>query len=533
MGFYLAGGRRAAKRERRVIQRMSYVLEAINITKKFPGVLANDNICLNVKPAEVLGLIGENGAGKSTLLKVLNGIYPHGTYSGTLRLNGEVIEPESPHDAMRLGIGYVPQEINVLKYFSVAENIYMSDLHLNKVKGTEDKSPFVDFRTMYAATEKLLEDNHISLDPRSDVRKLSIGQQQMLMIARALATNPRVLILDEPTTSLSGADVEQLFKVVRKLKEKGTSVIFVTHKLAEILQLTDRVTILRDGRNISTFERSQYDTARIIHDMIGRDLTNMYPARSVQPGREALRVEHLTVAHPYIAGKNLIEDVSFSVREGEVLGMAGLVGAGRSEVCMAIYGMLPIKTGKVFVGGKEIRVSATDQAVRHGISMVSEDRKVYGLNFVWDIKTNIAISNLGSIARGPFVTDGRLRRRMKNYFHGLHIKAPTMSTKVATLSGGNQQKVVIARSLNTEPRIMILDEPTKGIDVGSKNEIYGIINQMAADGVAVIMISSELPELMGMSDRYVVMAEGRVVGELEGEEASDDRIMEMAVATFK
>jgi D-xylose transport system ATP-binding protein len=327
--------------------------------------------------------------------------------------------------------------------------------------------------------------------------------------------------------------VEQLFRVVRKLKEKGTSIIFVTHKLAEILELTDRVTILRDGRNISTFERDSYETSRIIHDMIGRDLTNMYPARSVKIGAEALRVEHLTVAHPYIAGKNLIEDVSFSVRAGEVLGMAGLVGAGRSEVCMAIYGMLPIKSGKVYVDGREVRAGSSDQAVRNGISMVSEDRKVYGLNFVWDIKNNIAISNLKKIVRGPFVTEGRMRARIKGYFEGLRVKAPSMSTMVATLSGGNQQKVVIARSLNTDPRIMILDEPTKGIDVGSKNEIYGIINEMAADGVAVIMISSELPELMGMSDRYVVMAEGRVVGELSRGEASDDKIMEMAVSTFK
>ena len=512
---------------------VNYVLEAIEITKRFPGVLANDRICLNVKAGEVLGLIGENGAGKSTLLKVLNGIYPHGTYTGTLKLDGQEIKPASPNDAMQLGIGYVPQETNVLKYFSVAENIYMSDLHLVRVKGKESKSPFVDFKTMYEATEKLLRDNHINLDPRADVRKLSIGQQQMLMIARALATNPKVLILDEPTTSLSSDDVAQLFSVVRKLKEKGTSVIFVTHKLAEILELTDRVTILRDGKNISTFEKAEYDTAKIIHDMIGRDLQNMYPPRNVKIGEEVLRVENLTVAHPYIANKNLIENVSFSVRAGEVVGMAGLVGAGRSEVCMAIYGMLPVKSGKIYINGKEFKPGSTSAAVASGLNMVSEDRKVYGLNFVWDIKTNIAISNLNRISSGPFISVKKLRERAQTYFANLRVKAPSSSTKVATLSGGNQQKVVIARSLNPEPRIIILDEPTKGIDVGSKNDIYNIINDMAADGVAVIMISSELPELMGMSDRYVVMAEGRVVGELSREEGTDARIMEMAVTTFK
>lgn len=513
---------------------MDYVLEAINITKRFPGVLANDNVCLNVRRGEVLGLIGENGAGKSTILKVLNGVYPYGSYSGTLKLNGEEIRPANPSEATHLGIGYVPQEINVLKYFSVAENIYMSDLPLDRIKGEgKGNRTFVDFKTMYRATEELLQANHIRLDPRADVRKLSIGQQQLLMIARALATNPKVLILDEPTTSLSNEDVEQLFHVVRKLKEKGTSIIFVTHKLAEILELTDRVTILRDGKNISTFEKEEYDTAKIIHDMIGRDLTNMYPARESKIGEEVLRVEHLTVAHPHIANKNLIEDVSFCVHAGEVLGMAGLVGAGRSEVCMAIFGMLPIKSGEIYLRGKKIDIKSSEDAIRNGIGMVSEDRKIYGLNFVWDIRTNIAISNLKAIRTGPLVSRRKMNARAKTYFDGLRIKAPTMGTKVVTLSGGNQQKVVIARSLNTEPKIIILDEPTKGIDVGSKNDIYNIVNDMVADGVAVIMISSELPELIGMSDRYVVMAEGRIVGELSREEGTDARIMEMCVHTFK
>ena len=512
---------------------VNYVLEAIDITKKFPGVLANDHICLNVKPGEILGLIGENGAGKSTLLKVLNGIYPYGSYTGTLKMEGQEVRPTSPNDAAANGIGYVPQEINVLKYYSVAENIYMSDLHLTKVTGKQSKSPFVNFKAMYEATEKLLKDNHINLNPRADVRKLSIGQQQMLMIARALATNPKVLILDEPTTSLSNDDVEQLFHVVRQLKSKGTGIIFVTHKLAEIMELTDRVTILRDGKNISTFEKAEYDTAKIIHDMIGRDLQNMYPPRDVKIGEEILRVEHLTVAHPYIQNKNLIEDVSFTVKAGEVLGMAGLVGAGRSEVCMAIYGMLPVKSGKIFIKGKEFKPGSAEKAVQAGISMVSEDRKVYGLNFVWDIKTNIAISNLNKISNGMLVQDKNMRARVQPYFDGLRIKAPGMGTNVGTLSGGNQQKVVIARSLNTESHIIIMDEPTKGIDVGSKNDIYNIINQMAEDGVAVIMISSELPELMGMSDRYMVMSEGKVAGELSREEATEDKIMELAVSGAK
>ena len=512
---------------------MVYILEAMNITKRFPGVVANDKVNINVKPGEIMGLIGENGAGKSTLLKVLNGIYPYGTYEGTLKIEGREITPQNPQDSIELGIGYVPQEINVLRNFSVAENIYMSDLHLNRTKGKKSGGVMVNFRKLYDMTEKLLYENKITLDPRADVRKLSIGQQQMLMIARALATFPKVLILDEPTTSLSSSDVGRLFEVVRELKNKGTSIIFVTHKLSEIMELTDRVTILRDGKNIATMERKDYDANRIIADMIGRELTNLYPSRENRIGEEVLRVENLTVDHPYIANRNLIENVSFSVHEGEVLGLAGLVGAGRSEVCMAIYGLLPVKSGKIYLRGKKIKVTKTSHAIKQKIGMISEDRKRFGLNFVWDIKRNIAISNLESIMKGPFVSESLMEKKIKPYFEKLSIKASSSGTKVSTLSGGNQQKVVIARSLNVMPELIILDEPTKGIDVGSKNEIYRLINDLAAQKTAIIMISSELPELLAMSDRFVVLAEGQVSGELDKKDATEAAVMEKAVMTFK
>jgi D-xylose transport system ATP-binding protein len=516
---------------------MEYALEVINLTKKFPGgVIANENVCLNVKLGEIHGLIGENGAGKSTLLKVLNGNYPHGSYTGRVLVEGNEAHFMTPKDAMSFGIGYVPQEINVLKNFSVAENIYAPDLRLNSMRpeGTgENKSVLVNFKVLYRAAEKLLKDNRIDLDPWTDVRKLSIGRQQMLMIARALAAGPKILILDEPTTSLSESDVKRLFEVVQHLKSKETGIIFVTHKLSEILELTDRVTILRDGKNISTFEKREYNTDKIISGMIGREIKNMYPSRESNIGEEVLRVENLTLDHPYIANRNLIEEVSFTVHAGEVVGLAGLVGAGRSEVCMALYGLLPIKSGKIFIRGKEIKITKTKSAVRHHIGMVSEDRKRYGLNFVWDIKHNIAISNLNIIKKGPVVFPGLMVKAVKPLFEKLRIKAPTMETKVLNLSGGNQQKVVIARTLNTFPELIILDEPTKGIDVGSKNEIYQFINTLAAQKTAVIMISSELSELLAMSDRFVVLAEGKTAGELSKAEADEKTIMEKAVMTFK
>ena len=512
-----------------------YMLEAINITKKFPGVIANDNVCLNVKKGEILGLIGENGAGKSTILKVLNGIYPYGTYEGTIKIEGKEIRPMNSHDAMVAGIGFVPQEINVLKNFSVAENIYMSDLRLDKALNKEkaSKTPFVSFGKMYKTTMELLEKNKINLDPRADVRKLSIGQQQMLMIARALASNPKILILDEPTTSLSDSDVESLFEVVNHLKSMGTAVIFVTHKMDEILKLTDRVSILRDGKYISTFERKDYDANTIIADMIGRQLTNLYPERNVKIGDVVFKAENITIDHPFIANRKLVEDVSFEVRAGEVLGLAGLVGAGRSEVCMGIYGVDKIRSGKIFINGKEVKINSTSDALANGIGLVSEDRKKYGLNFVWDIAKNIGISNLKAVSSGFVVNAKKMDDRIMKYFDAMSVKANNSRVNVGTLSGGNQQKVVIARTLNAEPKVLILDEPTKGIDVGSKNEIYQIINDLAAEGIAIIMISSELPELMAMSDRYIVMAEGRVAGELSKEEASTSKIMELAVKTFK
>lgn len=505
----------------------SYLIEAINITKRFPGTIANDHVCLRVKAGEIVGLVGENGAGKSTILKCLNGVYPHDSFEGEIRIEGKPVQLKNPQDAMKLGIGFVPQEIQVLADMNVVENIFLFDLKNGK------NHSLVNHKELRARTEKLLSDTGIALDPGMNVRKLSVGQQQMLMIARALATEPKVLILDEPTTSLSSQNVQSLFQVIRNLKKKGVAILFVTHKLAEIMEMTDSLAIMRDGKNISFYERKDYDQNKIIEDMIGRKMTTMYPKRNVTIGEEKLRVEGLYIEHPYIANRYLVQDFNLSVRAGEVVGLAGLVGAGRSEAVMGIYGELKAKKGTIYINGEKVEIHSPKDAIRHGIGMVTEDRKKYGLHFGWSIKNNISLSNLKAITKNAFLSGKKEQENVFGYYETLSVKANSINDKVESLSGGNQQKVVIARTLNALPSVVILDEPTKGIDVGAKAEIYELINRLAAQGVAVILISSELPELMAMSDRFVVMAEGRISGKLSGEEATEAGVMTFATKTFK
>lgn len=504
-----------------------YMIEAINITKRFPGTVANDHICLRVRAGEIMGLVGENGAGKSTILKCLNGVYPHGSFEGEILIEGKPAAFRTPLDAMRCGIGFVPQEINVLGDMNVAENIFLFDLKNGK------KHAFVDHRALRSRTEKLLQDAGIELDADANVRRLSVGQQQMLMIARALATEPKILILDEPTTSLSGQDVQRLFAVVRRMKERGVAVIFVTHKMAEIMEMTDSLTVMRDGKNVGFYERDQYDQNQIVENMIGRKLTVMYPKRDAKIGEEKIRITGLDVPHPYIANRYLVKDFNLCVRKGEVVGLAGLVGAGRSEAMMAVYGELKKSAGSIWIDGAQVRIRTPGDAIRSGIGMVTEDRKKYGLLFSWSIRRNISYSDLRGISTGGFIQPKKEYKAVKQYYQSMRIKANSLNDPVESLSGGNQQKVVIGRTLNAGPEIVILDEPTKGIDVGAKAEIYELINRLAEQGGAVILISSELPELMAMSDRFVVMAEGQISGELTREEATESKIMHLATKTFK
>ena len=503
----------------------NYILELKDITKRFPGVVANKQVNISVKLGEIHGLVGENGAGKSTLLKILNGIYPQGTFEGKIFLDGSEVSFHSPYDAQLKGIGFVPQEINVLDDLSVSENIFVGRLN-----DKSNQKAFVLYSSLHRRAEKLLEENKISLNPRSIVKTLNVGQKQLLMIARALSKTPRVLILDEPTSSLTLDQVENLFTIMKHFRDRGTSIIFVTHKIGEIMRITDRVSVMCDGRHVSTLNRNEYDADRLIVDMIGRKIETLYPKRNTIPGEEVLRVENLSVPHPKIRDRYLIRNVNFSLRKGEVLGFAGLIGAGRSEVLNAIYGSFKRKSGDIYVNQKKVVINREVDAIKNGISIVTEDRKKDGLMFLQNVMKNMTISNLRTIASGVFIGRRKEIGRAEVLFKELKIKAPGVLTSVLSLSGGNQQKVVIGRALDTEPLIILLDEPTKGIDVGSKSEIYSIINALSERGVSIIMVSSELPELLAMCDRFVVMAGGTVSRVFSKEEASEVALMKAAVS---
>ncbi len=502
-----------------------YILEAKNITKRFPGVLALSDVSFTVRKGEVLGLIGENGAGKSTLLKIVNGVYTYGTYTGELLFDGNTVQNRSPYDALARGIGYVPQEINVMEDLTVAENIFVG--HLN---GESNSKKFLMSKLMKRCQE-FLTANKFNLDPRTKVGTLSIGQKQLVMVAKAISWDPKVLVLDEPTTALSQADVENLFEIVRHLKAKGTSIVFVTHKLDEIFTLTDRVTILRDGNVINTYDRADYDRDKIISGMVGRELSQLYPERHVEIGEEVLSVKHMTVADPRVQGRNLVEDVSFNLRRGEVLGFAGLVGAGRTETISALFGSYKECTAEITIEGKPVQIRSEADAIQHGINILTEDRKSNGLLLLNDIKFNIVLSDLKKIMNARKVISKKKELDCANTFmKKLRVKANSHATMVANLSGGNQQKVVLAKALHSSPKILLLDEPTKGIDVGSKQEIYEIMNELLAEGMSIIMVSSELPELLGMCDRFVVMSHGKIVAEVDKEHATQESLM---AACFK
>ncbi|AKO99590.1 L-arabinose transport ATP-binding protein AraG (plasmid) [Marinovum algicola DG 898] len=500
------------------------LLDMRSITKTFPGVKALDNVSLQVKTGEIHAICGENGAGKSTLMKVLSGVYPAGSYDGEIHYDGALTEMRDIADSEARGIIIIHQELALVPLLSIAENLFL---------GNENaRGGVIDWRDTNRRTEALLRKVGLRDAPTTQVEKLGVGKQQLVEIAKALAKDVRLLILDEPTSALSESDSQKLLDLMLELKAQGMTQIIISHKLNEVRRVADSVTVIRDGQSVSSFDTSDGITEdRIVRDMVGRSMENRYPERTPEIGERIMRVANWSVYHPEHDDRQVIKDVGFDVRAGEVVGIAGLMGAGRTELAMSIFGRSWGQniSGTVEMHGQPADVSDVSRAIAAGLAYVPEDRKSLGLILDDSITRNITISNLPDVARGPVLNEHAEKRVAEKYRGDLGIRTPGVFQKVVNLSGGNQQKVVLSKWLFAGPEVLILDEPTRGIDVGAKYEIYGLINDLAAAGKGVVMISSEMPELLGMCDRIYVMNEGAFVGEMPASDASQERIMSLIV----
>ncbi|NLZ83165.1 MAG: sugar ABC transporter ATP-binding protein [Clostridiales bacterium] len=492
-----------------------YVLEMNGICKSFPGVKALDEVMLNIRPGTVHALVGENGAGKSTLMKVLFGIYKKD--AGEIKLDGVTVDVDNPYDALNKGIAMVHQELQPIKERSIAENIYCG-------RFPTKFGMFVDHKKMYQDTEELLKEVKMNFDPTEKLSGLSVSQMQSVEIAKAVSADARIIIMDEPTSSLTQNEVDNLFDIINSLRKKGISIIYISHKMDEILSISDEVTIMRDGQYIGTWESKELTIDMIVTRMVGRELKNLYPPKSNTPGEVIFEINDVTS----VRAKSF-KNINFNLRKGEILGIGGLVGAQRSELMEAIFGIRGIKSGSITYKGKELRINRPQDAIRNGIALLTEDRRATGIFGVLSVADNVSIASLDKFVKYGFWLDEKeIEELVKDNVGKLSIKTPSSKTKIQSLSGGNQQKVIISRWLANDPDIFILDEPTRGIDVGAKYEIYSIIADLAKQGKSIIMISSELPELIGMSDRIVVMCDGRVSGEVSGDEATQENIMSLA-----
>ena len=499
----------------------SPLLEMRDITKAFPGVRALDGVSFDLRAGEVHALVGENGAGKSTLIKVLGGVYPHPQYGGAILIDGGERRFASVRDAEGAGIAVIFQELSLVKDLSAAENIFL---------GREPhRFGVIRWEELYSRAQKLLDELHLRVEPRTPVGNLGIGQQQLVEIAKALSQEARILVLDEPTAALTGTEVETLFRIIERLKARGVGMVYISHKLDEVFRISDRITVLRDGRTVGTDPSGDLDEARVIARMVGREVGQIFPETKHERGETVFEARNVTIEDPDVKGKMLVRGVSFKVRRGEVLGIAGLMGAGRSDLLMAIFGAHPGRTtGEVFVNGKPVKIARPADAIRHGIGFVTEDRKRFGLILDQTILRNMTLAGLARLS-GRFVTDeDREAAEGGRAARDLRVKANSVHTIVGTLSGGNQQKVVLAKWLLTSPRVLFLDEPTRGIDVGAKQEIYAQINRLAEAGLAIVLVSSELSEVLGLSDRVLVLHEGRVTGEFTRAQATPEKVMACA-----
>ena len=498
------------------------LLEMKNITKEFPGVKALDNVNLKVEQGEIHALVGENGTGKSTLMNVLSGIYPFGSYTGDIVYNGEICQFQKIKDSEEKGIVIIHQELALIPYMSIGENMFLGN--------EQGKKSAIDWDKTYAEADKYLKMVGLSESSRVLIKDIGVGKQQLVEIAKALAKHAKLLILDEPTSSLNETDSKALLDLLLEFKKQGMTSIIISHKLNEVAYVADHITVIRDGSTIETLDKKVDDFSedRIIKGMVGRALTDRFPKRhDVKIGDVAMEVKDWTVYHPQFAERKVVDGVSMNVRKGEVVGIAGLMGAGRTELAMSIFGKAygTNISGQLFLDGKEVHLKNIKDAIKHKIAYVTEDRKGNGLVLTNPIKINTTLANLSELCTNRVIDQDKEYQVAEEYREKLKTKCPTVEQNVGNLSGGNQQKVLLAKWMFANPDVLILDEPTRGIDVGAKYEIYCIINDLVAAGKSVIMISSELPEVLGMSDRIYVMNEGKMVGEMAGAEASQERIM--------
>ncbi len=498
------------------------VLQAENITKKFPGVVALKGVSFDLREAEIHGLCGENGAGKSTLIKLISGIYPHGSYEGDFFVHGQLVKFRSLADAQNAGIAVIYQELALVNDMTVGENIFL---------GSEPRTSggLIDWHKVYHEARVLLRKFNVEIDPSEPVAKLGMGQKQLVEIVKALSKNSNILVLDEPTAALAEHEVLILLDILRDLRSRGIAGIYVSHKLDELFAVCDRITVLRDGASIATLETNETDKADVIKHMVGREISDLFPRRGSKPGSPALEVENLTVADPH-SGEPFLTDISFSLRAGEVLGVGGLMGAGRTELLMHLFGAWGMRlSGSVRLNGWELLARKPEEIIRRGMVLVSEDRRRYGLILDKTIGFNLSLSSLAKLTKNRLIDQGLEFQKNNHFFQSLRVKAPTLEALVAKLSGGTQQKVVLGKALMTEPLVIFLDEPTRGIDVGAKLEIYEIINRLTDAGKVVLLVSSEMPELMGMSDRIVILHEGRIGGEFDRDEATPEKLLAAAM----
>ncbi|MCC2627979.1 MAG: ABC-type sugar transport system, ATPase component [Thermomicrobiales bacterium] len=494
------------------------LLEATGVGKSFPGVQALTGVDFTVRRGEVHALLGENGAGKSTLIKILSGVYQKDT--GEMSFAGKPFAPSDPRAAQAAGIAVIYQEFNLVPAMSVAENIFLGD------EPGRRNTPFVDWATMTGRTRELLAQLELQLDPHQRVQSLGVAQQQLVEVAKALHRQVDLLVMDEPTAALTLREIDHLFAVIERLRRSGVAIVYISHRLEEIFRIADRVTVLRDGRWVATQDVATSTPDALIALMVGRRLENQFPKESVPTGPEVLRVEGLSRAGAFA-------DISFAVRAGEIVGLAGLMGSGRTEVARAIFGADPLDSGEIFVHGEAVTIRDPRDAMRRGIALLTEDRKQQGLVLPLSVRDNTSITVLQRLLRGPFIDHKAERDLVSGYVRSLAIKTPSLSQPVGLLSGGTQQKVVLSKWLATQPSVLIFDEPTRGIDVGAKVEIYRLMGNLAKHGVGIVMISSELPEILGLSDRILVLHQGRLVADMPRELADQETILRYATGEIQ